>query len=591
MKNTEQTTSFIHLTFKTFRLLSGNQRTNAIKIVGLSFIQASLEVLSVATVIPLFYFLIDSTAAHMDSSFLKTMIGVTSLFSGPTLLAIVVIAFLIKNILGLLFTFHQSQYIKEISVSFSEKLYQRFYQQRWTDYLRDNSAEIVRKIKTTPSDFANYVVQGHLQLITDLCVCLLTLIGMLWFDSRIILIMIALLIPVAGLYYLFRKKILSKINISFRKLTPVGNIVLTQGIDSFAETKIYQKENFFIKRFMDIRRITALHLANLTTVTSFPAKFFEVVAILSFAAIIIYSRFYNLERDHLIIWLGLLSIAMYRIIPPVNRILANVSQIQAYSYSVSELKEGFKLKDEDEENEFIKTGTLPFTNSIQFKNITYQYTKGSKEFQLYNINLTLHKGDFVLLEGPSGSGKTTFIHLLGGLIKEYKGSILIDDEILSNSTCSAWQGKLGFVPQASIVLQDTVLNNIAFGEAESEIDIEAVQHALDMTGLTEFVNQLPLHLQTQVGENGLTLSGGQRQRLVLARALYRSPEILLLDEVTNQLDEDNKLKILNTLKELSCKGKTIVFASHDHTARGFANRILYFDSKIVREIQQNQPFA
>ena len=581
MKGNSRAKSIILLSAETLRLLSPIQRKNFLKNVVFSILQACLEVVSVAVVIPLFYLLIDSKTSQNASS-LKIMFGITNSFSWSSILIIVVIIFLAKNILALLLTSYQSHFIKDVSVSLSEQLYYRFYQQHWTDYLRDNSAEIVRKIKTTPSDFANYVLQGHLQIATDICICALMLCGLLWFDYRIIIIVLALFAPIAGLYYLFRKKILSKINMSFRELTPIGSIVLTQGIDSFAEAKIYQKENFFVNRFMRIRRITALHLAKLTTVTSLPAKLFEVMAILGFAAVILYSKLYNLENEYLIIWLGLLSIAMYRIIPSINRILVNLSQIQAYSYSVSELKENFPSMNDAEVN---KNQNLSFAKSIQCKNISYQYTKGSKEFQLKNLTLTLNKGDFVLLQGPSGSGKTTFIHLLAGLLKEYDGSILIDDEILSNATYPAWQRKLGFGPQASIVLQDTIFNNIAFGE--SEIDIERVETALDMAGIKEFVNHLPLKLQTQVGENGLTLSGGQRQRLILARALYRNPEVLLLDEVTNQLDEDNKLKILHTLRELSKTGKTILLASHDHTSRRFVNRIFYFENKIVREVRQN----
>ena len=583
MKGNNRAKSIIILSTETLRLLSPIQRKNFLKNVVFSIMQACLEAVSVAMVIPLFYLLIDSKA-YQNASFLKIMVGITNLLSWSSILVIVVIVFLVKNMIALLLTSYQSHFIKDISVSFSEQLYYRFYQQHWTDYLRDNSAEIVRKIKTTPSDFANYVLQGHLQLATDLCICMLMLCGILWFDYRIIIILLALFVPITGLYYLFRKKILSKINMSFRELTPVGNIVLTQGIDSFAEAKIYQKENFFIDRFMKIRRITALHLANLTSVTTLPSKLFEVMAIFGFAAVILYSKLYNLEKEYLIIWLGLLSIAMYRLIPSINRILVNLSQIQAYSYSVTELKENFPSTNGGEVH---KSQNLSFIKSIQCKNISYQYVKGSREFQLKNLSLSLNKGDFVLLEGPSGSGKTTFIHLLAGLLKEYDGSILIDDEILSNATYPAWQRKLGFGPQAPIVLQETILNNIAFGEAESEIDIESVKAALDKAGLKDFVYHLPLQLQTQVGENGLTLSGGQRQRLILARALYRNPEILLLDEVTNQLDEDNKLKILHTLRDLSKTGKTILLASHDHTARRFVNRIFYFENKIVREVRQN----
>ena len=279
---------------------------------------------------------------------------------------------------------------------------------------------------------------------------------------------------------------------------------------------------------------------------------------------------------------------MYRIIPAINRILVSLSQIQAYSYTISELNESFHPNNDEDVN---KVEDLTFAKNVLLKDVSYQYIKGSTNFELQNITIDINKGDFVLLEGPSGSGKTTFIHLLAGLIKDYTGSILIDHTVLSNSTCKAWQRNLGFVPQASIVLQDTLLSNIAFGEAETEIDMESVQTALEMAGLKDFVNKLPLRLQTQVGENGLTLSGGQRQRLILARALYRNPKILLLDEVTNQLDDENKLKILNTLKGLSRKGNTIVFASHDHTARSFASRIFYFDSRRVQEVQQNHSVA
>jgi ATP-binding cassette, subfamily B, bacterial PglK len=583
MKGKRQVKSIIQISRDTFGLLSRTQQKKGLKNLAFSILQAALEVLSAATIIPLFYLLIDNSIPQ-DSTLLQSMGHITDLFSWPSILIIIIIVFLCKNVISLLLIHNQSRFIKEISVSFSERLYRRFYHQQWTEYLHENSAETVRKIKTTPSDFANYVLQGHLQVATDACICLLMLCGMLWFDYRIIIIVLILFVPIAGLYQLFRKKIISKINTSFRELTPVGNIVLTQGIDSFAETKIYHKKNFFIRRFMDIRRITASHLASLTTVTSLPAKFFEVMGVLSFAAVILYSKLVNLEKDHLIVWLGLLSISMYRIIPSINRMLVSLSQIQAYSYSLWELKESFHPA-----NEYAvkKEQNLPFVKSIQLKKVSYQYIKGSAEFQLKDVVISFNKGDFVLLEGPSGSGKTTLIHVLAGLIKDYDGSILIDDEPLSTSTCHEWQKKIGFSPQASIVLQDTILNNIAFGEEEFEIERKHVQTALEMAGLNEFVNRLPLRLQTQVGENGLTLSGGQRQRLILARALYRNPDILLLDEVTNQLDEGNKLKIFSTLKEFSRNGKTIVIAAHDPSARNFATRVFSFDNKIVQEVQPN----
>jgi len=186
------------------------------------------------------------------------------------------------------------------------------------------------------------------------------------------------------------------------------------------------------------------------------------------------------------------------------------------------------------------------------------------------------------LQGPSGAGKTTILHLLAGLLTNFEGHILIDGKKLESATRSGWQSNIGFVQQASVVLQDTILNNVAFGEYHA--DRERVKKALSYAGLLDFVSSLPRTLDTSVGEFGLTLSGGQRQRLVLARALYRNPSVLILDEVTNQLDEEIKHNILTMLKELSQNGATVILASHDISVSKFANRKFVIVANTLKEV-------
>jgi ABC-type bacteriocin/lantibiotic exporter with double-glycine peptidase domain len=251
--------------------------------------------------------------------------------------------------------------------------------------------------------------------------------------------------------------------------------------------------------------------------------------------------------------------------------LISVSQIQTYSYSISELQQSLS---EERGRSAIGDDPLSFERSVFLKNLSFQYLSNSKFNVLKNLNVEIYKGEFVLLQGPSGVGKTTLIHILAGLINEYQGELRIDDAILSKENLQSWQNKLGFVPQATVVLQGTLLENIGYGQTREEIDLAQVEHTIELSGLKEFIESLPEKLNTHVGENGLTLSGGQRQRLVLARALYRNPEVLLLDEVTNQLDEENKIKILTTLQDLARKGKTILFATHDSLAENYASRIL-----------------
>jgi ABC-type bacteriocin/lantibiotic exporter with double-glycine peptidase domain len=468
----------------------------------------------------------------------------------------------------------QAIFTHDVFILFSQQLYHRFYQQQWTDYLLQNSHETVRKIKHTPADFTNYVLHAYLTLISDLTICILTSAVLIWYDFKIVLIILLLSTPVLMFYYWFKKNVLLKINESFRQLTPLANIMITQGIDSFAETKIYHKENFFVSHFMTFNETSSKYLAQLKSSSHIPSRLFETLSILCFGAVIAYSKFHPAYQQNLLVMLGLLSLAMYRIVPSLNRILINISQIQAYKYSISELRDAFAPAASHPATE--KRSEITFKKSIEFKDVSFSYNEDPSSPLLDHFNLTIHKGEFFVLEGPSGSGKTTLLHILAGLINKYQGNILIDNQVLSPETIKLWQNKIGFVPQAPVVLQGTILQNVAFGIEQDEINITQIERALRYAGLEEFINTLPLTLNSPVGESGLTISGGQRQRLILARALYRNPEVLLLDEVTSQLDHQNKHKILTALKELTHHGVTIILASHDPASAAFATKVYQF---------------
>ena len=257
-----------------------------------------------------------------------------------------------------------------------------------------------------------------------------------------------------------------------------------------------------------------------------------------------------------------------------------MSQIQAYAYAVSELKE---ILGNTASEGNAATQKIPFREGLELKSISFQYEHKSKIYLLKDLSIKIRKGDLIVLEGASGTGKTTFIHVLAGLIDNYSGQILIDNVPLTKDNLPAWQAKLGFVPQAPVILQDTIARNIAFGVEDEEVLINKVNDVLDLAGMSDVVRSLPQKLNTPVGENGLTLSGGQRQRLVLARALYRDSEVLLLDEVTNQLDEENKLVVLKNLQRLAQAGKTILLVSHDPITRNFATRIFQLNDKTLIE--------
>jgi len=558
--------SFKTILRQTFELLSADQKRTANKSIALSFTLSLAEVLALTALMSILYMLtMTGDSSNIPVKFLLPVNNIPWYL----VLGAVIFLFVAKNILGLWFTSYQSRSISNVSTDLSRQRYLHFYQQSWTEYLKGNSAEAIRKIKSVPFDFTTYVLQNYLQLVTDVVVCALMIILMTLIHFEIIVMVVMLCFPIVLSYMLFQNKVISKIDKSFREHTPQTSVVLTQGIDSFAEAKLYRKENFFISLFIRLRTITNNNLADLKTAMQLPTRIFETVGIVCFGSIVAYARINNVPSQETILLIGFFSIALYRIAPSVNRILTSLSQIKAYSYTVSDLRESFPGP----------TGSgieepIVFKQKIELRNILFSYNDGTP--QLNHLNLTIHHGDFLMVSGTSGSGKTTLLHLIAGLITEFGGDIIVDGNRLTKETMTSWQSRIGFVSQAPIVLQDSLLNNVLFGAPATTENIIKVTQVLRTVGLDEFVHNLSSGLQTNAGEGGLMLSGGQRQRLVLARALFKEPKVLILDEVTNQLDEENKVRILTLFQTLRESGVTIILASHDDVVKNFANSFFDF---------------
>jgi ATP-binding cassette subfamily C protein len=201
---------------------------------------------------------------------------------------------------------------------------------------------------------------------------------------------------------------------------------------------------------------------------------------------------------------------------------------------------------------------LPFNSRIDIKDLAFGYDQGKLIWQ--RVNFTIHKGDFVGIMGASGAGKTTFADTFLGLLPPVAGQILVDGrDALAH--VYAWQSKLAYVAQSIFLIDGTVCDNVAFGEAPEQVDRKKVEQALQMAELYDFVLTMPQGLDSKIGENGVKLSGGQRQRIGIARALYQQPEILVLDEATSALDNATECAIMATLEKL--KGQiTMVAIAH-----------------------------
>jgi ABC-type multidrug transport system fused ATPase/permease subunit len=197
---------------------------------------------------------------------------------------------------------------------------------------------------------------------------------------------------------------------------------------------------------------------------------------------------------------------------------------------------------------------------IVLDRVTYRYP-GTDKPVLEQASMEIPARATVGVVGTTGAGKSTIIDLIAGLLSPQQGAITLNGRRLDAAVAPSWRARIGYVPQVPYLLDDTIRRNIAFGLPDEQISQASVERAARLANIDDFVAGLPEGYQTMAGERGVRLSGGQRQRLVIARALYRDPEVLVFDEATSALDQETEQAVMEAIRTLAHQ-KTLLIISH-----------------------------
>ena len=264
---------------------------------------------------------------------------------------------------------------------------------------------------------------------------------------------------------------------------------------------------------------------------------------------------------------------------PIGEFIGFAQAWQDAKISLERLNEVHRRRDE-EQGIHAKLTYLPENKDIRLENVTFSYSGANRDYALEDVSLTIPEHKVTAIVGASGSGKTTIVKLLQGFYTPNKGCIKIGETPLGMINPHLWRSKTGSVMQESYIFSDTIAHNIAV--STDRVDTERLRHAVKVANIGDFINSLPLGYDTKIGMEGSGISQGQRQRILIARAVYKNPEFIFLDEATNSLDANNEGVIMGNLEEFY-KGRTVLIVAHRLSTVRHADNIIVLDKGHIVE--------
>jgi ATP-binding cassette subfamily B protein len=265
---------------------------------------------------------------------------------------------------------------------------------------------------------------------------------------------------------------------------------------------------------------------------------------------------------------------------PIDQLLSISQQTQDAKISLERLKDIHAIEDEEPIEKRYRYD-LPENNEIRLNNLSFTYPGADNEPVLSNINLTIPAGKITAIVGMSGRGKSTLIKLLLKFYESFSGEIYIGNSNFSTISPKYWRRQCGVVMQDSFIFNDNIVKNIIV--SDDKIDNERLTHACKAANILSYIESLPLGFYSKLGVEGSGLSGGQKQRIAIARAIYKNPPYIFLDEATNSLDANNESIILKNLNSFFM-GKTVVIVAHRLSTVKNADKIVVLErGSIVEE--------
>jgi len=532
-----------------YHLLLPSERRMGMRVIMAVFFSALLNFAGLAALIPVLLFLIEE----------KEEKGEALLFC---LLAVGFILF--KNVLVMGLSRFQNYFLLSLYKRLSFSLFSSYYHRGLLFISRLGSTRLGYEVNYVCYAFSMSLLSPLLNMTADVLLILLVTAVLLVYAPMTVLMLYLAFFPFMLMYifgikrrirYYGKKELLAR-----REQTRI----VTEAYKGYAELEVNHAFPSLQHSFLKGLDTISFCRLKLETVYHLPLCLSELSVVIGLTLLAL-SGTGNVKA-----LVGIFAVGAFRLLPALRELLSAWTQIQNSVFCLRIIKAG--MEDLFSTFEEKPTAGLSFEKEIAISNLSYAYPEGKRV--LKEFDCMIRKGEYIGIRGSSGIGKSTLFNLLLGFLKPDGGEIRIDGVLLSAENRKLWHRRIGYVPQGVFILDGTLAENVALGCCD--ISKEKVKRILRQVRLDEWVDELPLGIDTLLGESGARLSGGQKQRVGIARALYKEADILFLDEATSALDTATECEI----NEMICglrndyRGLTVLSIAHRESSLAFCNRII-----------------
>jgi len=540
-------------------------------------ITAFLEITGIGLVFPLLAVIMRPEALDsvpmvrsvLEAWDIKSQKELTLFLAGAIALTMVV-----KSGYMLAFYKWQAKVVAHWKSDVSRRLMRMYVMSDFRMQLEKTPSEMIRNLGLTGIVFDQYIIALlHVMIYLTVAFGIATLLFVM-LPYETIFAVGTMSIAAVTIFFITKKHFVA-IGEENKELYRLRQLCLNQSISAIRESKILGKERYFLDGFTDLEHRTFGRQGHYNFLSALPPLILEIVIIIAMLGVVVNVIFITGGGTEGLAIVGLLAVAMFRMMPMAIRAVTNL-QLMNFGRPSLELlaSELDAYEHRSRESSLRKDDRFDDWTTIELRDVEFTYPDGTRALE--SVNCKIHRGEFIGITGPSGSGKSTLMLLLLGLIEPTEGVILIDSEPLQGvDSIRRWQNSIGYVPQGLFLIDGSIADNIAFGDENPDLD--RVREVVSAAQLGDYLSEQPGGVLESIGEYGSKLSGGEKQRVVIARAFYRRPDLIAFDEATASLDVHAEKALTDYLSRLK-SDCTMIAIAHRVSTLMHCDRIIYLES-------------